>query len=179
MILDSPRIVLPLPAVKPILKLLHSSHSGVTKTTNLAPGLYFWPGMTNDIKQLVSKCPDCIRVLPSQPANPMVTPSPSSHFGFPMQHVGLDLFFFGGKDYLICVDHWSGYSFYHFLRSLTSDSILKILTSWFNLFGWPSSIRSDEGPQFRGDFSHFCEKHGIRHSRPLITRRAMASPRLG
>ena len=91
-LLDSRRIVLPLPAVKPVLKLLHSSHSGMTKTINLARGLYFWPGMTNDIKQMVSSCPDCVRVLPSQPANPMVTPSPSTHFGYPMQHVGLDLF---------------------------------------------------------------------------------------
>ena len=31
-LLDSRRIVLPLPAIKPVLKLLHSSHSGITKT---------------------------------------------------------------------------------------------------------------------------------------------------
>ena len=119
--------------------------------------------MTNDIKQLVSTCQDCVRVLPSQPANPMVTLSPSTHFGFPMQHIGLDLFSYAGKDYLICVDHLSGYPFYHLLRSLTSESVLKILSSWFNLFSWPSSIRSDGGPQFRGDFSRFCDKHNIRH----------------
>ena len=70
-LLDSRRIVLPLPAVKSILHLLHSIHSGITKTTNLARGLYFWPGMSNDIKQLVSSCVDCTRVLPSQPSNPM------------------------------------------------------------------------------------------------------------
>ena len=114
-LLDSRRIVLPLRAIKPVLKLLHSSHSGITKTTALARGLYFWPGMMNDIKQLVSSCPACIKVLPSQPANPMVTPSPSSHFGYPMQHIGLDLFNYANKDYLICVDHWSGYPLYHHL----------------------------------------------------------------
>ena len=31
-LLDSCRIVLPLSAIKPVLKLLHSSHSGITKT---------------------------------------------------------------------------------------------------------------------------------------------------
>ena len=145
-LLDSRRIVLPLSAIKPVLRLLHSSHSGITKTTSLAHGLYFWPGMINDIKQLVSSCPACIKVLPSQPASPMVTPSPSSHFGYPMQHIGLDLFSYANRDYLICVDHWSGYPLYHQLRSLTSESVLKVLTTWFNLFGWPSSIRSDGGP---------------------------------
>ena len=32
-LMDSKRIVLPLPSVKPILKLLHASHSGVSTTT--------------------------------------------------------------------------------------------------------------------------------------------------
>ena len=119
--------------------------------------------MTNDIKQLIFSCPACVKVLPSQPANPMVTPSPTSHFGYPMQHIGLDLFNYANKDYLICVDHWSGYPFYHQLRSLSSESVLKVLTTWFNLFGWPSSIRSDEGPQFRGEFSRLCTSHAISH----------------
>ena len=41
--------------------------------------------------------------------------------------------------------------------------VISTLTTWFNLFGWPTSIRSDGGPQFRGEFSHFCETHHIRH----------------
>ena len=80
-----------------------------------------------------------------------------------MQHVGLDLFSFGNKEFLICVDHWSGYPFYSHFRSLSTSSVLSTLTSWFNLFGWPTSIRSDGGPQFRGECSHFCEIHQIRH----------------
>ena len=80
-----------------------------------------------------------------------------------MQHVGLDLFSYANRDFLICVDHWSGYPIYHHLKSLTSESVLKVLTNWFNLFGWPSSIRSDGGPQFRGEFFRFCTSHSITH----------------
>ena len=80
-----------------------------------------------------------------------------------MQHVGLDLFSFGGKQYLICVDHWSGYPLYSPLRSLSTESITTLLTNWFNTLGWPSSIRSDGGPQFRGPFTSFCAKHNISH----------------
>ena len=119
--------------------------------------------MSNDIKQLISSCVQCTKVLPSQPSNPMITPSPSTHFGFPMQHVGLDLFSFGNKEFLICVDHWSGYPFYSHLRSLSTSTVISTLTSWFNLFGWPMSIRSDGGPQFRGEFFRFCETNNIRH----------------
>ena len=88
---------------------------------------------------------------------------PTPHFGFPMQHMGLDLFSFAGKEYLICVDHWSNYPLYQLLRSLTSDAVIKVLSKWFNMLGWPSSIRSDGGPQFHGDLVQVCTKHGIRH----------------
>ena len=80
-----------------------------------------------------------------------------------MHHVGLDLFSYGGKQYLICVDHWSGYPLYSLLRSLSTDSIIAILTNWLNILGWPSSIRSDGGPQFRGPFYSFCNKNNISH----------------
>ena len=80
-----------------------------------------------------------------------------------MQHIGLDLFSFSGKSFLICVDHWSGYPPFHALRSLSAESIINILTSWFNTLGWPTSIRSDGGPQLCGDFPKFCTKNNITH----------------
>ena len=114
-LLDSRSIVLPLPAVKPIPRLLHASHSGINKTLTLGRGLYYWPGMVHAVKQLVSQCKFCSHLLPSQPFSPMVTQPPSTHLGFSMQHVGLNLFSYGGKQYLICVDHWSGYPLYSLL----------------------------------------------------------------
>ena len=80
-----------------------------------------------------------------------------------MQLVGLDLFSFGGKQYLICVDHWSRYPLYSVLQSLSSEAITSILSSWFHLLGWPTSIQSDGGPQFRGPISTFCSTHHINH----------------
>ena len=93
----------------------------------------------------------------------MVTPPPSTYLGYPMQHVGLDLFSFGGRQYLICITHWSGNPLYSPLRSLSSEAITSILSGWFNLLGWPSSIRSDGGPQLRGPFSSLCSNNGIVH----------------
>ena len=119
--------------------------------------------MINDIKQLISSCSTCSRMQASQPFTPMVTPPPSTHLGYPMQQVGLDLFSFGTRQYLICVDHWSGYPLYSPLCSLSSDAIISTLSSWFNIMGWPSSIRSNRGLQFRSPFSSFCSRHVIEH----------------
>ena len=68
-----------------------------------------------------------------------------------------------GSEMCIRDSHWSGYPLYALLRSLNTDSIVSILSDWFNTLGWPSSIRSDGGPQFRGPFSSFCQKNDISH----------------
>ena len=49
------------------------------------------------------------------------------------------------------------------LTSLTASAIIGHLRLWFNLLGWPQSIPSDGGPQFRGNFICFGLKNGIKH----------------
>ena len=99
---DGSRIVLPNKFIKSVLSLLHSSHAGINKTCDIARQLYFWPGMLNDIKQLIEKCQACRIHKPSLPKNPRSTVPPTSYMGPPMAHVGTDLFDFGGGKYLVC-----------------------------------------------------------------------------
>ena len=106
--LDARRIVMPLKGLKPILKLLHVSHIGVNKTYDLAHSIYYWPGMLNDIKQMIDGCEACHSTRPAQPVNPRTIKPPSTSFGAPMSHVRIDLFNFGGSQHLVCVDQWSG-----------------------------------------------------------------------
>ena len=54
--LDAKRIVVPRKVVHGLLKLVHVSHIGVNKTYDLCRSLYFWPGMINNIKQMIAKC---------------------------------------------------------------------------------------------------------------------------
>ena len=161
--LDGSRIVLPLQAAKKILPLLHISHIGLNKIFNLFRSMYFWPSMFNDVKQMIAQCHPCNVHRPSQPKTPRVCQPPSAYFGPPMGHVGLDLFEFGGKQHLVCVDQWSGYPMLTQLSSLSYRAIVGHLKTWFNLLGWPQSIRSEGGPQFRGDFVQFCSDNGIEH----------------
>ena len=161
--LDAKRIIVPLKGVKPILKLLHISHVGVNKTYDLARSLYYWPGMLNDIKQLIEGCEACSKSRPSQPKNIRSTDPPSSTLGPPMSHVGLDMFEFGGHQHIVCVDQWSGYPLYQRMSSTTAASVIRVISGWFNTLGWPTVIRTDGGPQFRSEFTKFCESSGIKH----------------
>ena len=132
--LDGARIVLPKNDLK-ILPLVHFSHIGLNKSYDLWCSLYFWPRMFNDIRQMILQYRPSNVHRPSQPKNPRSTLPPSSYLGPPMSHMGLDLFEFGGKQHLICVDHWTGYPMFTQLSE----------------------------PQFRGEFSRFCEQFGIKH----------------
>ena len=33
--------------------------------------------------------------------------------------------------------------------------------NWFNTFGWPEGIRTDNGPQYRSEFSEFFKTRNI------------------
>ena len=61
------------------------------------------------------------------------------------------------------IDLYSYFPFVEKLTKLSSTAIIKILTNWFNTFGWPERLRSDNGPQYRSEFDEFCKKHNIIH----------------
>ena len=162
-VLDSTRIVVPSSAISFILTRLHSVHPGQEKTLKLAQSLFYWPGMTNDIRTFVESCKACFRNLPSQPSNKLSTQPPSTYYGPPMAHVGVDLFEFSGKQYIVCVDKWSGFPVYKMLNSVTTRAVIAILEDWFNILGWPTHLRSDGGHQFLGPFNVWCKENNIEH----------------
>ena len=52
------------------------------------------------------------------------------------------------------------------MTHLTGTHTAKItaeLPKIFNSFGWPKSIRTDCGPQFRQEFANFCKSNSIQH----------------
>ena len=120
--IDGNRIVLPNNAIKRVLTLIHISHAGVKRTYELARSLFFWPGMLNDVKQLVESCLTCQKHKPILPVNQRTTPVPSSYMGPPMGHGRVDLFDIPGKKFLICVNQWSGYPMFQRLHSTTTAS---------------------------------------------------------
>ena len=156
------RLVVPGPARNAILRALHTSHSGHTKTRQLATQLYFWPGMLNDIAQTIDACEACQKRLPSLAALPPKVQLPSEAVQ-PMTMVGVDLMSCANQQWLILVDRYSGYPWAMPLRSTTTKTITNNLTAWFQAHGWPERIRTDGGPQFRGDFQNFCKEHSIIH----------------
>jgi transposase InsO family protein len=159
-IIDGHRIVVPKACRDSILRELHKPHAGIHKTRKLAKTRYYWPGMCDVIARMVEACEDCQAV---RQVNPMERPfiSRKTEADKPMDNVSVDLFELKGKHYLVMVDRFSSFPFLSKLTTKGTDTITRILTDWFNLYGWPKVIGSDGGPQFRDEFNRWCSTKGI------------------
>ena len=155
------RIVVPRKAQKLVLENLHVAHTGEVKTYYNASQLYYWPNMKRDIINLVTGCQECVAHLPSKSKTPLQQTTASR----PFEKMSVDLALYEGKHYLVVVDRYSGWINAAKLNSLETAAVIKIMTEWHNDFGWPQSLRSDGGPQFRSEFVSWCKANGIWHEK--------------
>ena len=153
------RIVVPKEARKAILQSLHAQHTGILKTWKNARQLYYWPGMKNDIVQMVGNCQQCVMHLPSLPKEPCLQTKSMR----PFEAMSVDLGILDGTHYLVCVDRYSGWPMVAKLTNLETKAITNILEDWFVDIGKPLRLRSDGGPQFRSEFVEWCQEQGIEH----------------
>ena len=153
------KIVVPIRARKTVLQSLHTQHTGMVKTWKNARQLYYWPGLKNDIAQVVQNCQECVKHLPSLPKEPCIQTKAMR----PFEAMSVDLGQLDGTHYLICVDRFSGWPMVAKLSKLDTRDITNVLEDWFVDVGKPLRLRSDGGPQFRTEFDEWCEKMGIIH----------------
>ena len=104
LLLFGSRIIVPASMRPKILKRVHDGHRGITKPLERARLGVWWPGITKDINRFVSLCSHCTEQKPKQHHEPLMpTPLPQG----PWQRVGVDLFYYKGKNYLVMCDHCS------------------------------------------------------------------------
>ena len=96
--------------------------------------------MSNDVKNYVSNCEQCMKVLPSEP-DPEVENCTIAKY--PMEYVSTELFEHENKHYLLIIDRFTDFLFVAKLRSLTSEAIVDHMRRWFQDFGYPKCMQSD------------------------------------
>ena len=140
------RLVIPPLAKSEVVSFLHKGHPGWRRMVAHASKSFFWPSMKNDLKNLSDACDACTRLKPSKPKN---THASKEITNSPMQKIGIDLFDFNSKKYMVVVDDFSSYLFvFHLISTVTSSVTSKLLKLFF-AYGFPTMI---------------CEDHGITHS---------------
>jgi hypothetical protein len=77
--------------------------------------------------------------------------------------VGVDIFTFHSKDYLLTVDYLSGFAEIDRLPSKAVTDIVHCLKQHFARYGLPDQVMSDNSPFKSAEFSRFAAKYEFEH----------------
>ena len=161
LLLYDERIVIPRCMRLETFKIIHEGHLGISKCRVRANTAVWWPGLSKEIYKMVSTCHTCAKVRP-EPKETLVSASVPSR---PRERVGMDLFEFNGRLYLVIVDYYSRWIEFRKLTSLTSEHTIVVMKEVFATHGIPDVIMSDNGPQFSAEaFAQFAKSYGFTHT---------------
>ena len=128
-----------------MLNLLHTCHLGIVKCSQKARDLFYWPGLTFDIYDMISKCAICKEYQYSNQKEPLI---PHDTPNVPWENLAADLFMWNNKSYLIVVDFYSRYFEVAVLNATRSANVIHHMKSFFSRHAIPKSILTDNGSQF-------------------------------
>ena len=162
LVLKGHRLIVPESLRTQMLSLVHQGHMGTEKCLLRAKDCMFWPGISKDIKELISNCSTCIKYAKQQPKERLLQYNLPS---FPWQRLGSDLFDYNGCQYLLVADYFSKFPVIRKLSTTTSSAIIHHLRSILAEHGIPEELVTDNGPQYSShEFKKFCSEWGIKHT---------------
>lgn len=139
------------------MQKLQSSHRCITQSKCRAAQTIHWPGLSNDISQLIEACQQFQELWLSLPNKPLLS-DPLPDFVF--QSVSADLFQTGSLHAMVYLDRLSGWTVFNQWRhSPTSKDVIQVVIRNFMKLVAPIRFRSDGGPQF-------AAKEFLRHAGP-------------
>lgn len=104
------RIVIPKSERAEILKKIHAGHQGLTKCRDRANSSVWWPGLSAELKDIVTQCHTCQEQRHTQRKEPLIsTPLPDR----PWKRIGLDLCEYNKNNYLVVSDYYSRFWRYY------------------------------------------------------------------
>ena len=170
LILKGTRIVIPNKQQQAILKQLHEGHLGLNKCKLRAKETVYWPGLNNELENLVLNCALCLKYSTAK-----CKLEPSLILGqeiplYPWTKLATDIFHFEGASYLLVVDYTSCYPVVHKLAFMTGQHIASQFKLICSEYGWPETIVSDNGPCYTSEvFTNLMSEYNINHitSSPL------------
>ena len=156
------RVIIPRSMRADTLKKIHQSHIGINGCLRRARECLYWPSMSAEVKNYISRCTTCRSLDQRQQKETIKFHDVPSR---PWAKVGADLCSLNGKDYLVTVDYYSIFAEVDRLSKTTSKSVIKRLKQHFARHGIPDTLITDYGPQFScQQFREFAEEWQFCHT---------------
>ena len=119
-----------------------------------ARDVLFWPGMSAQVKDFISKCSTCNKYSHRQCKEFWLNHPISSR---PWSKLAIDLFVYDSVNYAVLVDYFSDFWEVAMLNNIMSTSIIEFCKQQFSSHGIPDILISDNGPQLKSsEFTEFA-----------------------
>ena len=142
---------------KETIQLLHTGHPRLEKYLNRAKQSMYWPGLYDELKDLINNCTTCMKFSAQKPT------SNTQHAGHEIPvHPWSKLCIW----YLLL---WSWQLSTHFsiirkLSSRTRKAIAHCMQSIFSKYGWPDTLVTDNGPCYTSkEFQILMQSMSVNH----------------
>ena len=156
-------IIVPRSLQKKALKIAHAGHPGESTMKSIMRENIWWHGMSTDIANWVRQCQGCVMVARPEKPVPMrrtllpVAPWEALAIDYNGKHSEC-----GDRMIVVLVDYFTRLVVANFIKSTDISSLTKFLDETFATYGFPGSIRSDNGPPFNGaEWINYCTSRGI------------------
>lgn len=160
------RVLVPKSLRQKLVQRLHRAHQGIEYTLRSARATMYWPGMADQITNVVRNCEACMEYSASQLSPPMTTHEIPL---YPFQRVHLDLCEVNMEGVkttmLITADSYSDFIEVDILKGTTTAAIVECCKRNFARHGIPEVVVTDNGPQFHNAaFEKFSKTWEFLHS---------------
>ena len=144
-----------------LISVTHASHIGIGGCLRRMRECLYWPRMTTQVNDYLSKCEVCLSHRSAPPCEPL---QQHDFIARPWSKIGADLCQIDGRTLLVVCDYYSNFIEVARLNTVTTRSVLHELLPMFARFGLPDVLVSDNGPQFASaEFAVFVKQKGITH----------------
>ena len=129
LILKGTRIVIPDEKREEILKQIHEGHLGLNKCQMHAKETVYWPGLNDQLEQLVLNCQLCLKYSKSKKKGSLHTALGHEVPPVPWSKVATDIFHYESQPYLLIVDYTSRFPIVRKLKSMSAQHITRALSN--------------------------------------------------
>uniref|UniRef100_A0A0N5C2V7 RNA-directed DNA polymerase n=1 Tax=Strongyloides papillosus TaxID=174720 RepID=A0A0N5C2V7_STREA len=145
---------------------LLGNHAGYDKGSAKFKDTFHWPAMDVDIKRVWSSCIRCLQCKPHGPLQATVNEKSNPVPPHAWHTISIDYLSYGyNEQVLTLIDDFSKFVRLHYTTNQTAQTTVDCLKNTFYLLGFPTVIRTDNGPAFSSEvFQKFCDTFGIQHS---------------
>ena len=151
------KLLIPPALRQEMISKVHTGHLGVNKTLERAKDSIFWPGMSKEITEHVLQCTTCLKYRDSNAKEPLI---PHEFPDRAFQKIGVDLFHFDGKEYLLKVDYYSRFFEIDYLPDTRAATVIQKLKMHLSLNGLIEICVCNNGLQFASEAFAISRENG-------------------